>query len=47
MTRRWPYTLALWRLTGTLSRMQVFTLVIVVVFGVLSVVFNDERFFKM
>ena len=39
-------TLALWRLTGTLSRMQVFTLVIVVVFGVLSVVFNDERFFK-
>lgn len=40
-------TLALWRLTGTLSRMQVFTLVIVVVFGVLSVVFNDERFFKM
>ena len=30
-------TLALWRLTGTLSRMQVFTLVIVVVFGVLSV----------
>jgi intracellular septation protein len=40
-------TLALWRLTGSLSRMQVFTLVIVVVFGALSVVFNDERFFKM
>lgn len=40
-------TLALRKLTGALSRMQVFTLVIVVVFGVLSVIFNDERFFKM
>ncbi|AZQ67331.1 septation protein IspZ [Silicimonas algicola] len=37
----------LWRLTGKLSRMQVFTVVMVVVFGGLTVWFNDERFFKM
>ena len=37
----------LWRLTGRLSRMQVLTLVLVVVFGGLTVWFNDERFFKM
>jgi len=37
----------LWRLTGKLSRMQVFTAVLVVVFGGLTVWFNDERFFKM
>ena len=37
----------LWRLTGRLSRMQVFTVVMVVVFGGLTVWFNDERFFKM
>ncbi|MCA0272986.1 MAG: septation protein IspZ [Proteobacteria bacterium] len=40
-------TLALWRLTGRLSVMQVMTLVLVVVFGGLSVWLNDERFFKM
>jgi len=37
----------LWKLTGRLSRMQVFTAVLVVVFGGLTVWFNDERFFKM
>lgn len=40
-------TLALWRLTGRLSVMQVVTLVLVIVFGGLSVWLNDERFFKM
>ncbi|MFO1175974.1 MAG: inner membrane-spanning protein YciB [Paracoccaceae bacterium] len=40
-------TLILWRLTGRLSAMQVVTLVLVVVFGGLSVWFNDPRFFKM
>ena len=40
-------TLALWRLTGHLSKMQVVTLVLVIVFGGLSVWLNDERFFKM
>ncbi|SDE35730.1 intracellular septation protein [Paracoccus isoporae] len=39
--------LALWRLTGRLSAMQVMTLVLVVVFGGLTVWLNDERFFKM
>lgn len=38
---------ALWYLTGKLSRMQVATLVLVVVFGGLSVWLNDDRFFKM
>ena len=37
----------LWVLTGRISRMQVFTAVLVVVFGGLTVWFNDERFFKM
>ncbi len=37
----------LWRLTGRLSAMQVMTLVLVVVFGGLTVWLNDERFFKM
>ncbi|RME15214.1 MAG: septation protein IspZ, partial [Alphaproteobacteria bacterium] len=36
-----------WRLTGHVSKMQIVTLVLVVVFGGLSVWFNDERFFKM
>ncbi len=40
-------SLALWKLTGHLSKMQIATLVLVVVFGGLSVWFNDERFFKM
>jgi intracellular septation protein len=38
---------ALWWLTGRLSRMQVFTALMVVVFGALTAWFNDERFFKM
>ncbi len=37
----------LWWLTGKLSRMQQMTAVLVIVFGGLSVWFNDERFFKM
>ena len=40
-------TLILWRLTGTLSKMQMMTLVLVVVMGGLSVWLNDERFIKM
>ncbi|MBO6922931.1 MAG: septation protein IspZ [Roseicyclus sp.] len=38
---------ALWVLTRKISRIQVFTAVLVVVFGALTVWFNDERFFKM
>ena len=38
---------ALWYLTGHISRMQMFTLVMVVFFGGLTIWFNDERFFKM
>ena len=37
----------LWWLTGRISRMQVFTAVLVIVFGGLTVWFNDESFFKM
>lgn len=37
----------LWKLTGKLSRMQIMTAVLVIVFGGLTVWFNDERFFKM
>ena len=37
----------LWWLTGRLSRMQVFTVVMVVLFGGLTVWFNDEKFFKI
>jgi intracellular septation protein len=40
-------TLILWRLTGRLSPMQIVTVVLVIVFGGLSVWLNDERFFKM
>lgn len=40
-------TLGVWRLTGHLSRMQVVTLMLVIVFGGLTVWLNDERFFKM
>ena len=36
-----------WKLTGELSKMQVVTAVMVVVFGGMSVWFNDERFFKI
>lgn len=38
---------ALWWLTGHLSKMQIVTAVLIVVFGGLSVWFNDPRFFKM
>ncbi|QDY69130.1 inner membrane-spanning protein YciB [Qingshengfaniella alkalisoli] len=37
----------LWVLSGKLSRMQIVTAVLVVVFGGMSIAFNDERFFKM
>jgi len=37
----------LWRLTGQLSRLQIFTAFIVIFFGGLTAWFNDERFFKM
>ncbi|MFN4130932.1 MAG: inner membrane-spanning protein YciB, partial [Paracoccaceae bacterium] len=37
----------LWALTGTISRMQVFTAFMVIFFGGLTAWFNDERFFKM
>ena len=40
-------TLVLWRLTGKIAAMQIVTLVLVVVFGGLTVWLNDERFFKM
>ncbi len=37
----------LYWITGSVSRMQVLTLVLVVVLGGLTVALNDERFFKM
>ena len=37
----------LWKLTGKLSRMQVMTAILVIVFGTLTVIFNDEAFFKI
>ncbi|MBI1416163.1 MAG: septation protein A [Limimaricola sp.] len=37
----------LWRLSGRLSRMQVLTALMVIVFGGLTAYLNDERFFKM
>lgn len=40
-------TLLMRRLTGKLSRMQVATLVLVLVLGAITVTLNDERFFKM
>ncbi len=40
-------TFVLWKLSGRLSRLQLVTLVMVVVFGGLTVWLNDERFFKM
>jgi intracellular septation protein len=39
--------LALWRLTGRISPMQIVTLVVVLFMGGLSLWLNDERFFKM
>jgi len=40
-------TLVLYRLTGKIAKMQIMTLILVVIFGGLTVWFNDERFFKM
>ena len=40
-------TLILYRLTGKLAKMQIATLILVIVFGGLTIWFNDERFFKM
>ncbi|RJE83189.1 inner membrane-spanning protein YciB [Paracoccus onubensis] len=40
-------TFLLWRVTGKLSPMQIATLVLVILFGGLSVWLNDPRFFKM
>lgn len=40
-------TAILWYLSGQISRMQVLTAIFVTIFGVMSVWFNDERFFKM
>ena len=37
----------LWKLTGKLSRMQIVTAVLVIVFGALTVIFNNDAFFKM
>lgn len=38
---------ALWMLTGKVSRMQIFTAVVVIFFGGLTAWFNDASFFKM
>ncbi|MBY4895242.1 Intracellular septation protein A [Jannaschia sp. EhC01] len=40
-------TAILWKLTGVISRIQVFTAILVVFFGALTIWFNDDRFFKM
>ncbi|RRH78491.1 inner membrane-spanning protein YciB [Falsigemmobacter faecalis] len=40
-------TLVLWKLTGHLSRMQMMSTLLVVVFGGLTVWLNDDTFFKM
>lgn len=40
-------TALLWKLSGHVSRMQIATAVLVVVFGGLTVWLNDDRFFKM
>ena len=36
-----------WKLTGEVSKIQIFTAVLVVVFGGMTIIFNDDRFFKM
>jgi len=40
-------TALLWILTGKLSKMQLMTALLVVLFGGLGIWFNDEKFFKM
>ena len=37
----------LWKLTSKLSRMQIVTAVLVIFFGALTVIFNNDAFFKM
>jgi len=37
----------LWKVTGRLSKMQIMTVVLITIFGGLSVWLNDDRFFKM
>lgn len=37
----------MWVLTGKIARMQVITAILVVLFGGLTIWFNDDRFFKM
>lgn len=39
--------IVLWRLTGRMNRMQMVTLGLVIVLGLATVLFNDERAFKM
>ena len=36
-----------WRLTGEVSKIQLFTAILVVIFGGMTILFNDDRFFKM
>ena len=36
-----------WLINGSVSKIQVFTLVIVIFFGALTIFLNDERFIKM
>ena len=40
-------TFLTWKLTGEVSKMQLFTAILVVVFGGMTILFNDDRFFKM
>jgi len=40
-------TFFLWLLTGKISPMQIITVILVTVFGGLTVCFNDDRFIKM
>ena len=39
--------LLLWLVTGKIARMQIVTAILVVLFGGLTIWFNDDRFFKM
>jgi intracellular septation protein len=39
--------LLLWLITGKMARMQIVTAILVVLFGGLTIWFNDDRFFKM
>lgn len=40
-------TVLSWKLTGSLSKMQVFSAVLIVFFAALTVIFNDKSFVKM